>query len=404
MAQISVPESVGRDLFYQFFDLKKDYWTVDTDKEHSLEDLQLPAGQLFVVKPDHAMGKRGKQNLLGLRLDAVQAKEFVQERKDQVVQGMRLHRFIICPFIEHDQELYVSLATEQGADQLLFSAQGGVDIEEQWETVHKLAIPLPNALTESADLLGLISSVADTDVRDSLAELLPRLHDFMIKYGLASLEINPLAVVGKELVPLDMKLRIDNCEFFRLQQFVDIYSLVGDLSQDSPEEREIKKMDDLTFASLKMTLLNRNGRIWPLIAGGGASIIYFDSLVDKGLGKEIGFYGEYSGNPPTELLYRYTKIILKLLIDSTAEQKVLVIAGANANFTDIVATMRGIMQALEEVVPELREQQVQILVRRGGPRVEEAFAQLKTFSEKHQLAITLEGLEHPLPHILEAIR
>lgn len=46
------------------------------------------------------------------------------------------------------------------------------------------------------------------------------------------------------------------------------------------------------------------------------------------------------------------------------EQKYLIIAGAIANFTNVANTFQGVIDALEEKQNELREQQVQILVRR----------------------------------------
>jgi len=33
-------------------------------------------------------------------------------------------------------------------------------------------------------------------------------------------------------------------------------------------------LDAKTGASLKLTILNRNGRIWTMVAGGGASVVF----------------------------------------------------------------------------------------------------------------------------------
>ena len=40
------------------------------------------------------------------------------------------------------------------------------------------------------------------------------------------------------------------------------------------EEAYIQKLDGSTGASLKLTALNPNGRIWAMVAGGGASVVY----------------------------------------------------------------------------------------------------------------------------------
>lgn len=41
-------------------------------------------------------------------------------------------------------------------------------------------------------------------------------------------------------------------------------------------------MDEATGASLKFTVLNPKGRVWLMVAGGGASVIYTDTVGDLG--------------------------------------------------------------------------------------------------------------------------
>ena len=40
------------------------------------------------------------------------------------------------------------------------------------------------------------------------------------------------------------------------------------------QEAYIAELDAKSGASLKLTVLNPNGRIWTMVAGGGASVIY----------------------------------------------------------------------------------------------------------------------------------
>ena len=65
------------------------------------------------------------------------------------------------------------------------------------------------------------------------------------------------------------------------------------------EEKAIKGMDDNSGASLKLTILNPQGLIWTLVAGGGASVVYADTLADLIGAGEPANYGEYSGNLAT---------------------------------------------------------------------------------------------------------
>ena len=47
----------------------------------------------------------------------------------------------------------------------------------------------------------------------------------------------------------------------------------------------------------QLTILNETGRIWTMVAGGGASVIFADTIVEKGGVSELANYGEYSGAP-----------------------------------------------------------------------------------------------------------
>lgn len=59
----------------------------------------------------------------------------------------------------------------------------------------------------------------------------------------------------------------------------------------SKEEAYIAELDAKTGASLKLTVLNPNGRIWTLVAGGGASVVYADAIASAGFADELANYG-----------------------------------------------------------------------------------------------------------------
>lgn len=56
-------------------------------------------------------------------------------------------------------------------------------------------------------------------------------------------------------------------------------------------------------ASLKLSILNPKGRVWTMVAGGGASVIYADTVGDLGFAEELGNYAEYSGAPNTQVVF-----------------------------------------------------------------------------------------------------
>ena len=66
-------------------------------------------------------------------------------------------------------------------------------------------------------------------------------------------------------------------------------------------------------AVLQLTILNKSGRIWTMVAGGGASVIYSDTICDLGGASDLANYGEYSGAPSEQQTYEYAKTILGLM-------------------------------------------------------------------------------------------
>jgi len=124
------------------------------------------------------------------------------------------------------------------------------------------------------------------------------------------LEINPIVFTSTgSVVPLDLAAKIDETAAFLCQTdwgHLDFPAPFGRL--EYPEEAYIRELDSKTGASLKLTILNHAGRVWTMVAGGGASVVYADTIADSGFGHELANYGEYSGAPSTEHTFEYAKV------------------------------------------------------------------------------------------------
>ncbi len=124
------------------------------------------------------------------------------------------------------------------------------------------------------------------------------------------------------------------------------------------QEAYIAELDAKSGASLKLTVLNPKGRVWTMVAGGGASVIYrfviyyiqfmlilifiySDTICDMGFTSELANYGEYSGAPSEQQTYEYAKTVLSLIVkEKHPDGKVLIIGGGIANFTNVAATFK----------------------------------------------------------------
>jgi succinyl-CoA synthetase beta subunit len=138
-----------------------------------------------------------------------------------------------------------------------------------------------------------------------------------------------------------------------------------------------------------------------MVAGGGASVIFADTITDLGFMNELANYGEYSGDPSEEFTYLYAKTIIDLMTRKVNPKgKLLLIGGGIANFTDVAATFKGIIRALTEYQKKLRENKVMIYVRRGGPNYQEGLGQMRALGEKIGIPIEVYGPETHMTKIV----
>jgi ATP citrate (pro-S)-lyase len=157
----------------------------------------------------------------------------------------------------------------------------------------------------------------------------------------------------------------------------------------SKEEAYIAEMDAKTGASLKLTILNSEGRVWTLVAGGGASVVYADAIASAGFASELANYGEYSGAPTETQTFHYARTVFDLMLRARQhpEGKVLFIGGGIANFTNVASTFKGVIRALRDVAPLLVEHKVQIWVRRAGPNYQEGLKNIKAVGQELGLSM-----------------
>lgn len=90
-----------------------------------------------------------------------------------------------------------------------------------------------------------------------------------------------------------------------------------------------------------------------MVAGGGASVIYSDTICDLGGASELANYGEYSGAPSEQQTYEYAKTLLSLMTkDKHPDGKVLLIGGGIANFTNVAATFKVLSLEISSILFE----------------------------------------------------
>jgi ATP-citrate lyase beta-subunit len=389
-----------------------------TDLKKVIEDNPWILHEKVVVKPDQLFGKRGKANLLLLDADYEEMKTFCNNNLNRVfeignVRG-ELKRLLVEPFIPHEKEYYVSITSNRDSDIIHFSFEGGIFIEENWDKVHHIPVPIGTDIN-TFDLKSKLPTLGEYE--GVLIPFIKGLFQVFKDQDFAFLEINPFAITkDKTIVPLDVKARLDDTAQFLHQDTWGnpehpIEFPAGFGTAMSNEEEKIKKLDEKTGASLKLTILNRNGRVWTMVAGGGASVIYTDTIADLGLGNELGNYGEYSGNPSQEHTEIYAQTIIDLITehpDPNGRPKYLIIGGGIANFTDVKATFTGIVNAIKKSVDKLKKANVIIFVRRGGPNEKQGLELMRQVGEETGVPIEIydrySSMTRPVARMAEKMR
>ncbi len=402
----------GNDFEYDF---KSILITPETDMDKIPEEYPWVNETPLVAKPDMLFGKRGKLGLIFFKKEKPgdvtweDAKQWIKQKMTEEVEinGVKgkLTHFLVEPFVPHDQsdEYYVAITTGEDEDIIYMSAHGGIEVEENWDKVVEVKIPIT---ASDEEIKKIIRENVPADIKDkeNYAEFVYRLYKLFRDLHFAYLEINPLVMVGNKIYPLDFVGRLDDtAQFVAGKKWGDIEFPAGFGGELSPEEKYIKEMDEKSGASLKLTILNPKGRIWTLVAGGGASVVYADTVADLGAVKELANYGEYSGNPSRTETREYVKTVFDLMTRERHPQgdKILIIGGAIANFTDVAKTFDGIIDAMNEYADKLKEVGVKIYVRRGGPNYEVGLKRIKEAAEKLGIPIEVYG---PETHMTEIVR
>lgn len=414
-----------------FFSDSEPIESVFAEVEETYPWLLVP-GAKFVAKPDQLIKRRGKSGLLALNKTWAEAKAWIAERaaKPITVEGIDgvLRTFLVEPFVPHEQkhEYYININSVREGDWILFYHEGGVDVGDVDTKASKILIPVDiehEYPSNEAIISSLLSHVPESQ-HQILVDFINRLYAVYVDLQFTYLEINPLVVIptatGVEVHYLDLAGKLDQTAEFEcgpkwavarspaaLGQALTL-SNSGKVNIDAgppmvfpapfgreltKEEAYIAELDSKTGASLKLTILNPKGRIWTLVAGGGASVVYADAIASAGYADELANYGEYSGAPNEVQTYEYAKTVLDLMTrgEPVADGKILFIGGGIANFTQVGSTFKGIIRAFRDYKTQLHRHKVKIYIRRGGPNWQEGLRLIKNAGEELDLPMEIFG-------------
>jgi ATP-citrate lyase beta-subunit len=302
--------------------------------------------------------------------------------------GQRITQLAIEPALEFSESIYLSLSYDTSYRQLVvrYSPEGGEGMDERGDsvTVSPLSISLPPK---------------EFGPRPELLPVLQQLWHVFTENDASLVEINPLVKTSAgKWVCLDAKIELESVAEFRHTEWAE-YQQRSAMGRP-PTQREAAALavsrSDHRGAAGESFFEFPGGEIGVLAAGGGASALAMDALLAAGV--RPANYTEHSGNPPREKVKALTDIIL-----SMPDLKGLFVVGSNANFTDIYETMSGMIDSLL-ASPYAKQPNFALLVRRGGPRWEEAFAMIKERLANTSIKFELYGPDFSIINTATAMK
>lgn len=219
-----------------------------------------------------------------------------------------------------------------------------------------------------------------------LGSVLQKLFKAFLEEDARLLEVNPLAKTEDGYIILDAMMDLDDDASYRHDRDLPDRSDLG--REKTSRELRAEKIDEEDHRGIAGKYTELEGDIGMMLAGGGASLTNMDALIEYG--GEPANYTEYGGNPPTEKVYKLSKVIMSKDLNGLWH------VGGTANNTDILRTMKGFIQALEEERPDYP-----IVIRRDGPHADEAFEFLREKKEELDLNMKLFRNDKPMTESAE---
>jgi len=175
-----------------------------------------------VLKVQVSTGHRGKRGGI-VEVQPGSAAAAAQSLLGRDFDGFTVRELLVETFVAIERELYLALTIDrqERTTTLLFSSQGGVDVEELTASGGLLRLPLPLDEHGRAELgAGLPAAAAA-----KLVDVVETLHRLMREQDATLVEVNPLALTADDsLVLLDSKVTIDDSALFRHEELAQAQS------------------------------------------------------------------------------------------------------------------------------------------------------------------------------------
>ena len=310
-------------------------------------------GGPVAVKAQVLTGGRGKAGGIKVVEEPEDVEEVARQILGMEIRGHKVRRVLVEAGAEIESEMYLSIMVDRAAKKslILFSTEGGVDIEEVAERnpdaivriyIDPLLGLLPYEVRELTFAAGL-----EGDIAKGVGKTVNNLYEAFVGGDASLVEINPLVFTKDgRVLALDAKVTVDNSSLFRHEDIAELH----DVDAADPEEQRALE------AGLQYVKLDGDVGI----LGNGAGLVMSTLDVIAQAGGEPANFCDVGGGANAE------KIATALDIVTSNKQVKSVLFNIFGGITRGDEVARGLLTALER-----SETDLPVVVRLDGTNADE---------------------------------
>jgi len=291
-----------------------------------------------VIKAQVPTGKRGKSGGIKIAKTADEAASAARDILSMSIGGHRVSQVLVEQLCPIERELYAAVLIDVAsrAPLVLFSTEGGMDIEEVAEkhpdAIRKHVVDIHKGFS-AADAAEMLKGLPLGSAMGAVGEVLAKLYAIFQDKDAELVEINPLAVLKDgRVVALDCKFVLDDSSALRQP---DLAKVATPAKMTELEQRGAD--NGLKFIQL-------DGNVGVLANGAGLTMTTMD-VIDHFGGKPANFL-EIGGEA-----YTKSEIALDLVLSNPGVKSLVInFCGAFAR-TDVMA--EGVVKAWETLRPKV---------------------------------------------------
>ena len=310
-------------------------------------------GGPVAVKAQVLTGGRGKAGGIKVVEEPEDVEEVARQILGMEIRGHKVRRVLVEAGAEIESEMYLSILVDRAAKKslILFSTEGGVDIEEVAERnpdaivriyIDPLLGLLPYEVRELTFAAGL-----ESDIAKGVGKTVNNLYEAFVGGDASLVEINPLVFTKDgRVLALDAKVTVDNSSLFRHEDIAELH----DVDAADPEEQRALE------AGLQYVKLDGDVGI----LGNGAGLVMSTLDMVAQAGGEPANFCDVGGGANAE------KIATALDIVTSNKQVKSVLFNIFGGITRGDEVARGLLTALER-----SETDLPVVVRLDGTNADE---------------------------------